>query len=164
MEEDINIVFHNAASIINASRNPIILLGAEAIKNEQKNEIFQFISATDIPFTSTINLFEHIHDSDILTKKRYIGHVGDGASIETNSFLNACDCVIAIEYTEEEFSSERWNRGRSRPIIWISKKSPESIKHLNILSKHDSSVSKAFNFIKSNLKPRAYALSPFVSH
>lgn len=154
-----NVEFSKSVSIFSASRNPIVLIGSESFKNNKLNSIFYFIKALGIPFTSTISLVDFVQDTELLTT--YIGQVGENGRIESNDFLNKCDCIIAIDFNDSDFPSTKWNMGRSRPIIWISEKSPDNTKHLNVCSQVDFS-SEIFDFIQKNLRPRAYALPPFI--
>lgn len=106
-----------AAELLNASRNPALLLGMQASDPRISKSVLEFVASSGIPFVSTFQgpgawvgeKGDHL----------FAGRVGLFKNQPGDALLDASDCVVAIGYEHLEYDPGIWNAGSNRKIIAI---------------------------------------------
>jgi len=105
-----------AARLVNAARNPVILLGMLASKPENTPALGDFIALLDAPVVGTFQaagaVASHLFEN-------FGGRVGQLANQPGDKLLASADVVITIGYDPVEYDPSIWNKGKDRPIIHV---------------------------------------------
>jgi acetolactate synthase-1/2/3 large subunit len=105
-----------AARLINAARDPIVLLGLLASRPAHADAIRRFLAHSRLPVVGTFQaagaVGAHLFQS-------FGGRVGQLANQPADRLLAAADLVVAIGYDPIEYPAADWNDHRDRPIVHI---------------------------------------------
>ena len=105
-----------AARLINAATNPIVLLGMLASKPANASALQTFISANNLPVVGT---FQAAGAVGAMLFKNFGGRVGQLANQPADHLLASADLVITIGYDPVEYSPPLWNSDNQRKVIHI---------------------------------------------
>jgi acetolactate synthase-1/2/3 large subunit len=105
-----------AARLINAAENPVVLLGLYASKPVNAAAVQDFIGKSNLPVVGT---FQSAGAVSAQLLKNFGGRVGQLANQPADRLLDAADLVITIGYDAIEYSPSLWNGGNSRNLIHI---------------------------------------------
>ncbi len=104
-----------AAKIINAAKNPVILVGNGVCRYEASYELTHFAETSHIPAATTFMAKGVISDANPLA----MGTIGFMRHDYTNFGLDKADVVIAVGYDLVEYDPKAWNPGQDKQIIHI---------------------------------------------
>jgi acetolactate synthase-1/2/3 large subunit len=111
-----NAAIAEAARLINAAQNPVVLLGLLASKPGNTVAIREFLTRTDLAVVGTFQaagaVAAHLFDN-------FGGRVGQIANQPGDRLLASADLVIAIGYDPIEYDPLMWNARTGRTIIHI---------------------------------------------
>jgi acetolactate synthase-1/2/3 large subunit len=111
-----------AARLINAAHNPVVLLGLLASRPANAAAIRDFLARTDLPVVGTFQaagaVAAHMFDN-------FGGRVGQLANQPGDRLLAMADLVITIGYDPIEYDPSMWNAGTDRAIVHIDVKSAD---------------------------------------
>ena len=105
-----------AARLIRASHQPVILLGMMASKGRNAHAIRPLLERFPCPVAGT---FQSAGTLSAEVLSNFAGRVGQLANRPGDQFLEMADLVITIGYNPIEYGPECWNKGHTRPIIHI---------------------------------------------
>ncbi len=106
-----------AASIVNASRRPTLLLGMQASDPRHAASVAAFVEQTGIPYVSTFQ-----GPGAWVGEKsggRFAGCVGLFRNQPGDELIAGSDCVIAVGYEPVEYDPELWNETGIRRVVSI---------------------------------------------
>ncbi|TCL73988.1 acetolactate synthase AlsS [Rhizobium sp. BK251] len=105
-----------AARLVNAAKNPVILLGMLASKPANASALGNFIARLDAPVVGTFQaagaVATHLFDN-------FGGRVGQLANQPGDKLLEVADVVITVGYDPVEYDPSIWNNGKDRTIIHV---------------------------------------------
>lgn len=105
-----------AARLINAAENPVILLGLLASKPVNAAAIQDFVGTNNLPVVGTFQsagaLGAHLFEN-------FGGRVGQLANQPGDRLLDSADLVITIGYDPIEYPAAQWNGKNPRKLIHI---------------------------------------------
>ena len=105
-----------AARLISAAKNPVVLLGLLASREVNANAVRSLIKRADLPVVGT-------YQAAGAVSERLLDHFGGRVGLVTNQqadqLLAVADLVITIGYDPIEFEPSLWNRSGERTIIHI---------------------------------------------
>jgi acetolactate synthase I/II/III large subunit len=105
-----------AARLINAAENPVVLLGLYASKPVNAAAVQDFIGKNNLPVVGTFQsagaLGAHLLD-------HFGGRVGQLANQPADRLLDSADLVITIGYDPVEYPPAEWNKGTRRKLIHV---------------------------------------------
>jgi acetolactate synthase-1/2/3 large subunit len=103
-----------AARLINAAENPVILLGLLASKPANAAAVRDFVGQNNLPVVGTFQsagaLSAHLLDN-------FGGRVGQLANQPADRLLDSADLVITIGYDPVEYPPSEWNKTSPRKLI-----------------------------------------------
>ena len=105
-----------AARLINAATNPVVLLGLYASKPVNAVAVQDFIGRNNLPVVGT---FQSAGAVSAQLLNNFGGHVGQLANQPADRLLEAADLVITVGYDPIEYAPSLWNRGNSRKLIHV---------------------------------------------
>ena len=105
-----------AARLINAAENPVVLLGLYASKPVNAAAVRDFIGSNDLPVVGT---FQSAGAISAQLLKNFGGRVGQLANQPADRLLDSADLVITIGYDAIEYSPSLWNGGKRRELIHV---------------------------------------------
>ncbi|MCC2625956.1 MAG: alpha-acetolactate synthase [Burkholderiales bacterium] len=108
---------NKAIQIINASKQPLIIFGMQASKQNYADALKNFLKQTKIPYTSTFQgpgIWAQPNDC-----KTFVGRVGLFKNQPADYMLDKSDCVITIGYNPIEYDPSIWNHENQRKLIVI---------------------------------------------
>jgi acetolactate synthase I/II/III large subunit len=105
-----------AARLINAAENPVVLLGLYASKPANAAAVQDFIGRNNLPVVGT---FQSAGAVNAQLLKNFGGRVGQLANQPADRLLDAADLVITIGYDPIEYPPSAWNGRNSRKLIHI---------------------------------------------
>jgi acetolactate synthase-1/2/3 large subunit len=105
-----------AARLINAADNPVVLLGLYASKPVNAAAVREFIGRNNLPVVGT---FQSVGAVGVHLLEHFGGRVGQLANQPSDRLLNAADLVITIGYDPVEYPPEEWNKGNRRKLIHV---------------------------------------------
>jgi acetolactate synthase I/II/III large subunit len=105
-----------AARLINAAKNPVVLLGLLASKVRAAEAIRNFLNACPLPVVGSFQAAGAISHPLVAN---FAGRVGQIANQPADEVLDRADLVITIGYDAVEYWPALWNKGRDRGIIHI---------------------------------------------
>jgi|SRR5579859_799860 len=105
-----------AARLINAAENPVILLGLYASKPANAAAVQDFIKNNNLPVVGT---FQSAGAVGAQLLDNFGGRVGQLANQPGDRLLDSADLVITIGYDPIEYPPSQWNLNSSRKIIHV---------------------------------------------
>jgi acetolactate synthase-1/2/3 large subunit len=105
-----------AARLINAAENPVVLLGLYASKPVNAAAVQDFIGRNNLPVVGT---FQSAGAVSAQLLNNFGGRVGQLANQPADRLLDAADLVITIGYDPIEYPPSLWNGGVSRKLIHV---------------------------------------------
>jgi len=111
-----NAAIAEAARLINAAGNPVVLLGLLASRPENAAAIRSFLTQTDLAVVGT---FQAAGAVPAHLFKNFGGRVGQCANQPGDKLLEAADLIIAIGYDPIEYAPSLWNARIDRPIVHV---------------------------------------------
>jgi acetolactate synthase-1/2/3 large subunit len=103
-----------AADIINAARQPVVLLGLQASQAELAINLQSFLKLSSIPYCSTFQ-----GPGLWASPEHFVGRVGLFRNQPADRLLDATDCVITVGFDAIEYDPSLWNTGNPRPLVAI---------------------------------------------
>jgi acetolactate synthase-1/2/3 large subunit len=103
-----------AADIINAARQPVVLLGLQASQAELAINLQSFLKLSSIPYCSTFQ-----GPGLWASPEHFVGRVGLFRNQPADRLLDAADCVITVGFDAIEYDPSLWNTGNPRPLVAI---------------------------------------------
>jgi acetolactate synthase-1/2/3 large subunit len=108
-------VIEQAAELIGAAQNPIILAGNGAIRKRAARQLQRFAKKTGIAVVNTFMGKGAMPRSD----PHCLFTIGLQGGDHVNAAIDAADVVIALGYDLVEYAPAYWNRGGDKKIIHI---------------------------------------------
>src|ERR1700761_1587334 len=105
-----------AARLINAASNPVVLLGMLASKPANTEALQAFIGKNNLPVVGT---FQSAGAVGALLFDNFGGRVGQLANQPADRLLESADLVITIGYDPVEYGPSLWNGKSQRKILHI---------------------------------------------
>jgi len=105
-----------AARLINAASNPVVLLGMLASKPINAQALQSFLSNSNLPAVGT---FQAAGAVGATLFDNFGGRVGQLANQPADRLLESADVVITVGYDPIEYSPPLWNGNSQRKIIHI---------------------------------------------
>ncbi len=105
-----------AARLINAASNPVVLLGLLASKPSNAAALREFIGRNSLPVVGT---FQAAGAVGAHLFENFGGRVGQIANQPADRLLDSADLVITIGYDPVEYPPSDWNRANPRKLIHI---------------------------------------------
>jgi len=105
-----------AISLINAAKNPVVMLGLLASETKAADAVGGLIAKTNMPVVCTYQ------GAGVVPREhfdRFGGRVGLFRTQPADRILDAADLVITIGYDPIEFEPGLWNLGKKRSLIHI---------------------------------------------
>ena len=111
-----------AARLLTAAENPVVLLGLLASKPANAEAVRVFLERNKLAVVGTFQsagaVGEHLLDS-------FGGRVGQIANQPADRLLASADLVVTIGYDPVEFWPALWNKGNTRRVIHIDVQEPD---------------------------------------
>ena len=111
-----NTSLREAARAITAAKNPLILVGNGAIRNNASEMVTEFVTKLNIPVVNTFmgkGVIPYMHNLSLWT-------VGLQQRDYISCGFDRTDLVIAIGYDLVEYSPKKWNPEAKIPIVHIN--------------------------------------------
>src|SRR4029077_13846377 len=105
-----------AARLINAANNPVVLLGMLASRPAYAEALQSFLTNSKLAVVGT---FQAAGAVGALSFDNFGGRVGQLANQPADRLLSAADLVITIGYNPVEYWPPEWNANTRRKIIHI---------------------------------------------
>jgi acetolactate synthase-1/2/3 large subunit len=105
-----------AARLINAAENPVVLLGLLASKLANADAVREFIGRNNLPVVGT---FQSAGALSAHLLENFGGRVGQLANQPADQLLDSADLVITIGYDPIEYPPTEWNRTNPRKLIHV---------------------------------------------
>jgi acetolactate synthase I/II/III large subunit len=105
-----------AARLINAASNPVVLLGMLASKPANAEALQTFISKNNLPVVGT---FQAAGAVGAMLFDNFGGRVGQLANQPADRLLESADLVITVGYDPVEYWPPLWNAKSQRKVIHI---------------------------------------------
>lgn len=105
-----------AASLINAAANPVVLLGMMASRPDAAAALGPFLTRGNLPVVGTFQAAGAVGASLF---ENFGGRVGQLDNQPGDELLDASDLIITVGYDPVEYWPPEWNRGKKRKIIHI---------------------------------------------
>jgi acetolactate synthase-1/2/3 large subunit len=105
-----------AATLVNAAKRPVVLLGLLASRTENAVAIREFLEHSQLPVIGT---FQASGAVSFELFCNFGGRVGILANQPADRILEAADLVVTVGYDAVEYDPLIWNNGKKRPIIHI---------------------------------------------
>jgi acetolactate synthase-1/2/3 large subunit len=105
-----------AARLINAASNPVVLLGMLASKPANAQALQTFISKNNLPVVGT---FQAAGAVGAMLFDNFAGRVGQLANHPADRLLESADLVITVGYDPVEYWPPLWNSKSQRKILHI---------------------------------------------
>jgi acetolactate synthase-1/2/3 large subunit len=105
-----------AARLINAAENPVVLLGLYASKPVNATAVQDFIGRNNLPVVGT---FQSAGAVSAQLLDNFGGRVGQLANQPADRLLDAADLVITVGYDPIEYPPSLWNGSKSRQLIHV---------------------------------------------
>ena len=103
-----------AARLINAATNPVVLLGMLASKPANAEPLQAFVRKNNLAVVGT---FQAAGAVGALSFENFGGRVGQLANQPADRLLDSADLVITVGYDPVEYWPPEWNKGKIREII-----------------------------------------------
>jgi acetolactate synthase-1/2/3 large subunit len=105
-----------AARLINAAKNPVVLVGMLASRPSNAKALQAFLANGRLPVVGT---FQAAGAVGAQLFDNFGGRIGQIANQPADRLLDLADPVITVGYDPVEFWPPEWNAGKSRKIIHI---------------------------------------------
>jgi acetolactate synthase I/II/III large subunit len=105
-----------AARLINAASNPVVLLGLLASKPTNTKALETFVDRCNLPVVGT---FQAVGAGGAILFDQFGGRVGQLANQPADRLLDTADLVITVGYDPIEYWPSLWNGKSKRRIIHI---------------------------------------------
>jgi acetolactate synthase-1/2/3 large subunit len=105
-----------AARLINAAENPVVLLGLYASKPVNATAVQDFIGKSNLPVVGT---FQSAGAVSAHLLNNFGGRVGQLANQPADRLLEAADLVITVGYDPIEYPPDLWNGSNPRKLIHV---------------------------------------------
>jgi acetolactate synthase-1/2/3 large subunit len=105
-----------AARLIDAAENPVVLLGLLASKPVNAAAVQEFVGQNNLPVVGT---FQSAGALGAHLLQQFGGRVGQLANQPADQLLDSADLVITIGYDPIEYAPSEWNRSSSRKLIHV---------------------------------------------
>jgi acetolactate synthase I/II/III large subunit len=105
-----------AARLINAASNPVVLLGLLASKPTNTKALETFVGRCNLPVVGT---FQAVGAGGAMLFDQFGGRVGQLANQPADRLLDTADLVITVGYDPIEYWPSLWNGKSKRRIIHI---------------------------------------------
>jgi len=105
-----------AARLINAASNPVVLLGMLASRPANGAALRAFISKNNLPVVGTFQAAGAVGAQQFAN---FGGRVGQLANQPADRLLESADLVITVGYDPVEYWPPLWNSGSTRKIVHI---------------------------------------------
>jgi acetolactate synthase I/II/III large subunit len=105
-----------AARLINAAENPVVLLGLLASKPLNTAAVRQFLERNNLPVVGTFQAAGAVGAHQL---ENFGGRVGQLANQPADRLLESADLVITVGYDPIEYPPSEWNRTSSRKLIHV---------------------------------------------
>ncbi len=109
-------VVKEAARLINAAQNPVVLLGMLASRPADTAAIRTFIGGCHLPVVST---FQAAGAVGVELFENFGGRVGQLANQPADRLLDSADLVLTIGYDAVEYPPSDWNQASRRNIVHL---------------------------------------------
>lgn len=106
-------VVDEVAKLIASAKNPVILLGLMASRQENTAALHQLLEKSHIPVTSTYQAAGAINQQHF---NRFAGRVGLFSNQAGDRLLHLADLVISIGYSPVEYEPSMWNIGDAKLV------------------------------------------------
>ena len=110
------VAIREAAKLINAASNPVVLLGMMASRTDAAAALQPFLTKGNLPVVGTFQAAGAVGASLL---ENFGGRVGQLDNQPGDELLDASDLIITVGYDPVEYWPPEWNRGKTRPIIHI---------------------------------------------
>ena len=111
-----------AARLVTAAQNPVVLLGLLASKPMNADAVRTFLNRTRLPVVGT---FQSAGAVGAHLLESFGGRVGQIANQPADRLLDSADLVITIGYDPIEYWPALWNAGNDRKIVHIDVQEPD---------------------------------------
>ncbi|WP_371344822.1 acetolactate synthase AlsS [Ancylobacter sp. IITR112] len=105
-----------AARLINAAANPVVLLGMLASRPDAAAALQPFLTKGNLPVVGTFQAAGAVGASLF---ENFGGRVGQLHNQPGDELLDAADLIITIGYDPVEYWPPEWNRGKTRRIVHV---------------------------------------------
>src|ERR1700733_8622661 len=105
-----------AARLINAAENPVVLLGLLTSKPINTAAVRQFIERNNLPVVGTFQAAGAVGAHQF---ENFGGRVGQLANQPADRLLESADLVITVGYDPVEYPPSEWNQTSSRKLIHV---------------------------------------------
>lgn len=105
-----------AARLIDAAANPVVLLGLLASKPANADALREFVKQNKLPVVGT---FQAAGAVGAHLMSSFGGRVGQLANQPADRLLQAADLIISVGYDPVEYDPSIWNKGSQRTLIHI---------------------------------------------
>ncbi|SDR43985.1 acetolactate synthase, large subunit [Rhizobiales bacterium GAS113] len=105
-----------AARLINAARNPVVLLGMLSSRPTNTDALQPFLTKSNLAVVGT---FQAAGAVGAMLFDNFGGRVGQLANQPADRLLDSADLVITIGYDPVEYWPAKWNANNNRKIIHI---------------------------------------------
>ena len=105
-----------AARLVNAAENPVVLLGLLASKPANAEAVREFVGRNNLPVVGT---FQSAGALSAHLLENFGGRIGQLANQPADQLLNSADLVITIGYDPIEYPPTEWNRNSPRKLIHV---------------------------------------------
>jgi len=105
-----------AARLINAAENPVVLLGLLASKPINSAAVRQFLERNNLPVVGTFQAAGAVGAHQF---ENFGGRVGQLANQPADQLLESADLVITVGYDPVEYPPSEWNQTSSRKLIHV---------------------------------------------
>ncbi len=105
-----------AASLINAAANPVVLLGMMASRPDAAAALGPFLTRGNLPVVGTFQAAGAVGASLF---ENFGGRVGQLDNQPGDELLDASDLIITVGYDPVEYWPPEWNGGKKRKIIHL---------------------------------------------
>jgi acetolactate synthase-1/2/3 large subunit len=105
-----------AARLISAAENPVVLLGLLASKPANANAVREFVGRNNLPVVGT---FQSAGALSAHLLENFGGRIGQLSNQPADQLLNSADLVITIGYDPIEYPPTEWNRNSPRKLIHV---------------------------------------------
>jgi acetolactate synthase I/II/III large subunit len=105
-----------AARLVNAAENPVVLLGLLASKPANADAVREFVGRNNLPVVGT---FQSAGALSAHLLENFGGRIGQLANQPADQLLNSADLVITIGYDPIEYPPAEWNRNSPRKLIHV---------------------------------------------
>lgn len=144
------------AKLLSEAKNPALLLGLEASREENTEAIRNLLRKTRIATVSTYQAAGVI-PRDLL--ECFVGRVGLFNNQPGDKLLDEADLIVTIGYGSVEYDSEIWNAKGKKKIVHIDYKSADIHSTYVPEVENIGDIAKTLKLLSEQLEPRAAILN-----